>query len=217
MPITLDTATKNFQQIFHARWGFLNDPHVRSLAWLLDAPGLLANDAPQWQGKIGSLKIDHDRLRQWLVRLDSAPEELHAWLNLHPLHRLGRYAEKLMAFYFMHQGSLMSQGLQLRGPNQETLGEFDFLLNVEGGILHLELATKFYLLQTEAALSDDSHAMDYFVGPNLADTLGLKIRKIIDKQLSLARHPAARKQLSYRIDMSQALIKGWLFYHENPL
>ncbi|MGV3742376.1 MAG: DUF1853 family protein [Burkholderiaceae bacterium] len=213
MPTTRDKAGWDFQRFFHARWDCLNDPHVRSLAWLLDSPSLLAPGAPQWQGKVGSLNIELEPLKQWLIRLDSAPDELHTWLNVHPVQRLGRYAEKLMAFYFMRQGSLISHGLQLRGPNQETLGEFDFLLSVEGRVLHLEMATKFYLLETEDALPDRSHVVDYFIGPNLADTLGLKMRKIIDKQLSLGRHPAARSQLPYRINMSEAFIKGWLFYH----
>ncbi|HEX7634981.1 MAG TPA: DUF1853 domain-containing protein, partial [Noviherbaspirillum sp.] len=43
------------QAQFHRRWNHLNDPHVRTLAWLLDAPDLLDPQAPQWQGRIASI------------------------------------------------------------------------------------------------------------------------------------------------------------------
>jgi uncharacterized protein len=201
------------QRLFHERWGELNDPHVRALAWLLDAPDLLAPAAPQWQGKIGSIKIDSDRIRNWLSELDSRPGELHAWLNLPAVSRLGRYAERLMAFYFTHEGKLIAHGVQLRGANQQTVGEFDFLLDHENSVLHIELATKFYLLETGSRASSRPPAMDYFIGPNLADTLGLKMRKIIDRQLALGQHDAARAQLPRQVDMAKALVKGWLFYH----
>jgi hypothetical protein len=205
------------QRLFHERWGELSDPHVRALAWLLDAPDLLAPEAPQWQGKIGSIKIDSDRIRNWLNELDACPRDLHASLNLPAVSRLGRYAERLMAFYFTHEGSLIAHGVQLRGANQQTIGEFDFLLNHENSVLHIELATKFYLLETGSESSGRLHGMDYFIGPNLADTLGLKMRKIIDRQLALGKHDAARTQLSRPVDMAQALVKGWLFYHQREL
>lgn len=220
-----DKPNRRFQYSFHDRWGFLSDQHVRSLAWLLDAPDLLAPAAPQWQGKIGTLDVNFGFIRQWLKELDACPQPLHAWLNLHSFTRLGRYAERLMAFYFTHEGSLISHGLQVRGANQETIGEFDFLLDYAdslghkhgNSVLHLELATKFYLLRTRIGPSGFSHGMDYFIGPNLADTLGLKVRKIIDKQLMLGQHPAAQIQLSRQVGMAKALIKGWLFYHEDEM
>ena len=90
----------------------------------------------------------------------------------------------------------------------ETVGEFDFLLWDERDLLHLELATKFYLFE-EAPGSD---AGQDFIGPNLADTLGAKMDKILNRQLALARHPAAQDYLPQPVARSQALIKGWLFY-----
>lgn len=212
MAISRDNGSS--QRLYHERWGRLNDPHVRALAWLLDAPDLLAAAAPQWQGKIGSIKIDSDRTRDWLIELDSRPGDLHAWLDLPTVSRLGRYAERLMAFYFTHEGKLIAHGVQLRGANRQTIGEFDFLLDHEHLVLHIELATKFYLLESGSRASGRPPGMDYFIGPNLADTLGQKMRKIIDKQLALGQHDAARSQLSRQVDMAKALVKGWLFYHE---
>jgi hypothetical protein len=53
---------------------------------------------------------------------------------------------------------------------------------------------------------------DYFVGPNLADTLGRKMRKILDRQLALGEHPAAQALLPEPLSAAQALVKGWLFH-----
>jgi hypothetical protein len=215
MPAAADP--QNFQAQFHRRWIDLNDPHVRALAWLLDAPDLLDPDAPQWRGRIASLgPVDRDT-EDWLVSLDRAPETLHAYLGVQPFTRLGRYAEKLMAFYFEHQGTLAAHGLQVRAGKNETIGEFDFLLRQGGELVHWEFASKFYLLES----SDSGQEADRFVGPNLADTLGAKVRKIMERQLSLSQHPAAQAMLQalfpqpqpQPIMQAKALVKGWLFYY----
>jgi hypothetical protein len=200
---------ERFQTRFHRRWKHLHDPHVRALAWLLDAPDLLDPDAPRWLGRVASLGAMDAETADWLAALDRSPADLQARLGVQPLTRLGRYAEKLMAFYFEHQGSLVAHGLQVRGANNETVGEFDFLLQRGGELVHWEFASKFYLLESNGA---SLHA-DCFVGPNLADTLGAKVRKIMERQLSLSRHPAASSQLPGVIASAQALVKGWLFYY----
>lgn len=208
MPVPAE-ARPAFQAQFHARWNHLDDPHVRALAWLLDAPDLLDPAAPEWHGKIASLPRPDDRTREWLVALDVAPAELHAALDIRPLTRLGRYAENLMGFYLRHRGCLVSHGVQVRAGKGETIGEFDFLVREGNDLVHWEFATKLYLLEG----SGDGRHADYFVGPNLADTLGAKVRKIMDRQLSLAEHPAAAACLPGPIARAQALVKGWLFYH----
>lgn len=75
------------------------------------------------------------------------------------------------------------------------------------GIEHIELATKFYLLEGAAA-----SRFDTLIGPNLADSLGAKMRKIVGKQLALAAHPAAQAVLPAPVLRARALVKGWLFY-----
>ena len=198
------------QARFHQRWQHLSDPHVRALAWLLDAPDLLDPQAPQWRGLIATLSgVPDQQTIAWLAALDAAPQALHAYLGIGPYTRLGRYAEKLMAFYFQHRGILFAHGIQVRADKNHTVGEFDFLLREGDALLHLEFATKFYLLES----SGTGLEADYFVGPNLADTLGAKMRKILDRQLSLAQHPAAQVHLPQAIATAQALVKGWLFYH----
>lgn len=211
------TAAEHFdpcQRAFHRRWPALRDPHVRALAWLLTSPALLDAAAPRWGGKLASVDLPAPaELDRWLNSLDAAPDRLHDALKLQPLTRLGRYAENLLAFYLREQGVLVAQGVQVRDGRHATVGEFDFLVRDDDRLLHWELATKLYLLERNGA----GMAADYFIGPNLADTLGSKMRKIFDRQLALAEHPAAQAVLPRPVDAAQALVKGWLFYHRDDV
>jgi hypothetical protein len=207
----LSNSLQHFQSQFHARWGDLNDPHVRALAWLLYAPDLLDRHASQWQGRIATLSnLLSSDLDAWLHELDKKPGDLHRYINLQPFARLGRYAEKLIAFYLERRGLLVAHGVQVR-DEKNTIGEFDFLLRIDEQLVHWEFATKFYLLESSGSGQD----ADYFVGPNLADTLGAKMRKIFDRQLMLSQHPAAQQHLPESVASAQALVKGWLFYSQD--
>lgn len=217
MMAAMVTDFSGFQSDFHRRWGDLHDPHVRALAWLIDAPDLLDTRSPRWQGKLASL--DHPDDADWLRALDRHAAALNEVLTAQPVVRLGRYAEKLLAWYFTQNGVLHAHGLQVRDPVDGTLGEFDFLLRLPQGLEHWELATKFYLLrpQPTGIVTSDQRVdrPDYFIGPNLADTLGAKMQKIFGRQLSLGEHPVARALLSQPLVAAKALIKGWLFYRRD--
>ncbi|MFL6656601.1 MAG: DUF1853 family protein [Massilia sp.] len=201
-------AADNYQARFERRWGHLRHPHVRALAWLLDAPDLLDPNDPHWDGRIASVGALGPEVDAWLQRVDEDPSGLDAELGTRIYTRLGLYAEKLMAFYYREHGMLVAHGLQVRAARNDTIGEFDFLLEAGPDALeHIEFATKFYLLEGEAA-----QRFDTFVGPNLADSLGAKMRKIFDKQLALGSHPAAQAVLPRPVLRARALVKGWLFY-----
>jgi len=204
----LNPAADSYQAGFHRRWGHLEQDHVRALAWLLDSPDLLDVDAAAWAGRVATLGAVTPAVADWLAGLDGDPSVLQAALGDKPPTRLGLYAEKLMAFYFAAQGRLVRHGLQIRANRNDTVGEFDFLLGHGPDALeHIEFATKFYL-QGGATASD----LDALVGPNLADTLGLKMRKIFGRQLTLGQHPAAQALLPRPVTVARALVKGWLFY-----
>jgi hypothetical protein len=202
------------QAQFHRRWQHLHDPDVRALAWLLDSPDLFDADAPQWQAKVARLTdlanlTSSDNLAQWLQQQDDDPAPLKQ--DLQPTMRLGRYAEKLMGFYLQQQGVLVAQNLPVRAAKNDTIGEFDFLLRDGPLLVHWEFATKFYLYEASIGAADNG----YFVGPNLADSLDLKMGKILHRQLALGQHPAAQALLPQAIDRAQALVKGWLFYRDS--
>jgi hypothetical protein len=212
--------TASFQQQFHRRWSSLRDPHVRALAWLLDAPDLLDAHAPRWAGRIASIGALSEMDVTWLQALDKNPRELYLLINAQPSARLGRYAEKLLTFYLQQTGRLVAHNVQVRNGPNETIGEFDFLVHDEAreqarsegrsGLVHWEFATKFYLLESHR----DQMQADAFVGPNLADSLGAKMDKIMQQQLLLSAHPAAAQYLPQAVTRAQALVKGWLFYGE---
>ncbi|MGV7211358.1 DUF1853 family protein [Oxalobacteraceae bacterium A2-2] len=199
------SAFDPYQAGYAQRWPHLHHPHVRALAWLLDAPGLLDPAASLWQGRIASCGPATARTAAWLQEQEHDPSALEAALGQRSHTRLGLYAEQLMAYYFRQQGVLHAHGLQVR-DHKDTVGEFDFLLDEDGALVHLEFATKFYLLDGVTA------GFGGLVGPNLADTLGYKMRKIFDQQLALADHPAAQALLARPVRRAQALVKGWLFY-----
>ncbi|MFL6672966.1 MAG: DUF1853 family protein [Massilia sp.] len=198
----------SYQAVFHRRWGHLRRARVRALAWLLDAPDLLDAGAAEWQGRIATLGPVTPAVERWLAETDRDPSRLDAALGPRVYSRLGLYAEKLMAFYFQEHGQLVAHGMQVRANRNDTVGEFDFLLDAgPDAVEHIEFATKFYLLEGDAA-----NQLDSLVGPNLADTLGKKLRKIFERQLELAAHPAAQAILPRPVARARALVKGWLFY-----
>jgi hypothetical protein len=145
---------------------------------------------------------------EWLAALDRDPAALEAALGSTARPRLGLYAEKLMAFYFAAQGQLHAHGLQVRADRTDTIGEFDFLLNDGDG---LRTRIRHQVLPARRRCGQDFNGL---IGPNLADTLGAKMRKIFEQQLSLAAI-RPRKLLACR-DAAQALVKGWLFYPPRP-
>lgn len=202
------------QSLFHQEWQHLHDPHVRALAWMLTSPSMLAKHSPLWQKKIAQIRLpDQMALGAWLSEVDRRPTGLHQALALHKYRRLGHYAENLLAFYLQNQAILYAHGLQVHTEQAATIGEFDFLLYQPDGLLHWEIATKFYLLE---AGDNPNHTADLydFLGPNLADTLGAKMEKIFQHQLVLSQHAAAQKNLPQKVIGAEALIKGWLFYPE---
>lgn len=209
---TTSPNRSTYQQYFHQRWSALSDRHVRALAWLLDAPDLLATQAPRWQGRIATVGQLSEMDITWLHALNKTPRQLYVAIDAQPSNRLGKYAEKLLTFYLQHAGRLLAHNVQVRNGTNDTVGEFDFLVRdpLLHDVVHWELATKFYLLQAQQR----DVQSDAFVGPNLVDSLGAKMGKIMQQQLMLSSHPAAARYLSEPVARAQALVKGWLFYDD---
>ncbi len=166
-----------------ALWWRLQPPAVRDLASLLTAPPLCHSGC---ELPVSRLLGSHGfRL---LLRLDQEPTPLQHWLQQEaPFgHRLGHYAESLLAFWLSHapHSQLIARNHPIRSPNGQTLGAADFLCLLGQQPLHIELTCKYY---------GGRNSTD-FRGLNPADRLADKAAKLI-RQCQLPHSPAAQAQL----------------------
>lgn len=190
-------------------------PLVRSLAWLIGSPGLLAGPPDRGGAVIvadawcaGAL----EESRTFLNALDDSPGELEAAVAACKSRRLGHVAECLIAFWLERSDrfELLARNLAVRESGR-TLGEFDlvFIDRREGTAVHWEMAVKFYLRRRACA---------DFLGPEGRDTLAHKVGRIFSHQLGLGGTPAGRAALAGVCDgkvISRAFVKGWLFHPED--
>ena len=166
-----------------AIWWRLSHPAVRDLAALLTAPPLWHSGCelpiPRLLGSQGF---------RFLLSLDDAPAPLTQWLEQEaPFgHRLGHYAESLLAFWLAHAPhcQLIARNHPVRSESGQTLGAADFLCLLDSAPYHLELTCKYYGGTTPAD----------FQGLNPADTLLGKAAKL-QQQCRLFHTPQARAQL----------------------
>ncbi len=188
----------------------LRDPAVRDLAWLLLSADLLRPQPP-----VGVLARPFDTPREaaatidWLRAVDAAPDPLHRDLAATRITRLGRYAERLLAWFLQHgpAARLVAASVPLRRAGV-TLGECDFLVQTQQGArLHWELAVKCYLHAGEgrARLAD-------YVGPNLKDRFDLKLAHVLNHQLPLSAREEFASVGHQGPWAPRMFIKGWLFY-----
>ncbi|QEL56354.1 DUF1853 family protein [Chromobacterium paludis] len=177
-------------------------PAVRDLAFLLTSP-------PPW---LCGADMPPERLlgadgANLLAELDRAPAALEAWLAGAPAVRLGKYAERLFSFWFRHAShiELAFENLKVINAARRTVGEFDFLLRLDGEPWHLETASKFYLQVGDSP--------DELIGPGINDAWRLKETKNTT-QLLLSRHPNARAVLPPGFENCRAAARlcGWFFY-----
>jgi hypothetical protein len=147
----------SYQAQFARRWGHLRRAHVRALAWLLDAPGLLDPADPYWQGKVAAPQAVGADVRAWLARLDLDPAALDAALGERAYTRLGLYAEKLMAFYYQQHGRLVAHGLQVRASRNAPSAVRLLLDAGPDGVGHIEFIP---VLPAQG----EPHRSDTFVG-----------------------------------------------------
>ncbi|OFK86290.1 MULTISPECIES: DUF1853 family protein [unclassified Eikenella] len=166
-----------------AIWWRLRHPAVRDLASLLTAPPLWHSGCelpiPRLLGSQGF---------RFLLNLDSQPAPLQQWLEQEaPFgHRLGHYAESLLAFWMAHAPhcQLIARNHPIRSESGQTLGAADFLCLLDSTPYHLELTCKYYGGTTP----------DNFQGLNPTDTLLGKAAKL-QQQCRLLHTPQARAQL----------------------
>lgn len=176
----------NFDQLKHRA--------VRDLAWALLRPSFFTQlqeapsswlDAP-WQDK---------DLLPWLSALDQNPESLSKHLKDQRATRLGIYFEQLLSFFFDQypRFQLIAKNLQVYDSTQKrTLGEYDFIVEDKQRDCHyhIEVAVKFYICLPELTVDIPANTpfnnWHHWVGPNLRDTMAIKMRHLLNHQLVMS-------------------------------
>lgn len=171
----------NFAQ--DALWWRLTDQAVRDLASLLTAPPLWHSGA-----ELSHRALIGEQGFRFLLALNDAPKALHDFLAQEAPygHRLGFYAESLLAFWFSHAPhfALLGRNLALYDnpvSRTQTLGSVDFLVTLNDEPLHIELTCKYY--------GNPEATLDGFVGLNQQDKMANKMHKLT-RQLAWSGHEA---------------------------
>ena len=150
----------------------LHTKELKDLYWLISSKSLSEEFIPELHF-ITFLKPSYFDI---IKKQKSHPNILN-----HNKLRLGKYAEKLMAYHFKHfsEYQLLFQNIQLI-DHKITKGEIDFILKSnDNRYIHLEFAIKFYI-------SVKQNGKEIIVGPNLKDWWHLKIRKLKEHQTQLS-------------------------------
>lgn len=123
--------------------------------------------------------------------------------------RLGKYIENLLSEYLTHHPNIseLLSGIQIFDQHK-TIGELDFIFKYQDRFYHWEVTQKFYLLHHHQGISR------YF-GPQGKDRLDLKVKKLIEHQLPLAKNEVTLKTISQKDLHSRAYVKGTIFYHKS--
>lgn len=192
---------------------------VRDLAWACFSPSLML--ASQWctQGPPVTdcgLQLTPQR-GAWLARLDRDPGPLREHLSLRAGRRLGIYFEHLWHFFLAQDPAvdLLAHNLPVYHGGQ-TVGEFDciYFCRNRQRTVHLELAVKYFLSNRQSTAGSAPSLCSEWLGPNAADRLDLKLTHLVNRQIRLAQHPAARQLLHSRgiagLDR-EIEMKGYLF------
>ena len=142
-------------------------------------------------------------------RLLRAPSSVVSELDFNQ--KLGHLYEDALASLLASSSGveLVEKNLQLQQGKHSTVGELDFLIRLPDGLLiHLELATKFYL----AVKTDDG--FDY-PGPDSRDNYDRKIDRLLSHQLTLVERYRDCLPPEYRDSeiVVRQLIYGCLFDH----
>ncbi len=198
---------------------------TRELRWLLLSPPLLDATPGTHAARVQQFSAaERQAITAWLDGIDRAPEALFdfvypprdaaidgAVLSRAPSRRLGRRAERLMAYFLRHGPThhLVAAHIPLREVSPQggctTTGEIDFLLHdADGHAWHWELAVKFFLC---TASGPQASATD-FIGPDRVETFDTKLRKLFERQLRHRPPPPWHTQTW----TPAACTRGRLFY-----
>lgn len=186
---------------------------IRDLAWCCSSAPLLA-DLPD--PHIAIWPTDAMLDMAWLVDLDQNPQALLTELAQLKSTRLGIYYETLWRFYWQQHPHyrLLAHNLQITDQGQ-TLGAFDFIVQADDAVWHIETAVKFYLGMPTNVHSTSEWAQ--WIGPNCNDRLDIKLARLLNHQLPLRFNTASQNTLTTLAPpgsnwRSALCLQGYLFY-----
>jgi hypothetical protein len=161
---------------------------AQDLLWVINSPSFVCGDDVAASRPLTEREVDVGALESFLATRQE--------------HRVGRYFENLLHFWFAHirQVEIVGAGVQIR-DGKRTIGELDFLYRDEAGaLIHCEAAVKYFLHHVRPGQS-------HYPGPNASDNFELKTTKLFDRQLQLSRahYPDVQRR--------EAFVKGMVFYH----
>ncbi|OSI08870.1 Domain of uncharacterised function (DUF1853) [Neisseria animaloris] len=166
-----------------ALWWRLTDPNVRDLASVLTAPALWHSGC-----ELPVRELLGETGFRYLLDLDDRSEALQQYLaDKQPFgHRLGLYAEHLLAFWLSTapHASLLGQNVAVSRADGQTAGAADFIAVLNGRTYHIELTCKYY--------GCASGRPSEMVGLNRQDRLQNKAAKL-PQQLALLQSEAGRE------------------------
>ena len=164
---------------------------VRDLAAALSEPSLMIPSASMPCLSNDFFAQVYAEAKDWLLHLDENPQPLLDHIAATPRHnRLGLYYEALLTFWMKENArwGFLAHDLTVF-KDKRTVGAFDLLAQNPGGVMHLEVAVKYYLGVVGAPDWVD------WIGPGQNDCLGLKMEKMLSKQLKLSDTPAGKNAL----------------------
>jgi hypothetical protein len=159
---------------------------VRDLAAALSRPSLMTPSTTMPCLDNSFYEAIFEEAQEWLERVDASPQALMAHIEATPRsNRLGLYYESLISYWLKEHPSwkLLAHELPVYHERQ-TLGAYDFVIQTSEDILHVEVAIKFYM-----GVRGTQDWYDW-IGPGQHDCLGLKMEKMLDKQIRLSQTPA---------------------------
>jgi hypothetical protein len=173
------------------------DQLLRDLAWAVNSPSLIREEIAECDTRS--------------IRLDPASVDilhLHESFAGHDERRVGRYFERLIAYWLRHVRGLevIAQTVPVREGGR-TLGEIDLVFRDElGRVNHWELAVKFYLGASNVDSQADGPGVR-LIGPNARDNFEEKMNRMYGHQLKLSERHFPD------VEARRAFVKGRIFYH----
>ncbi len=197
---------------------------VRDLAWACFDPPLVHIDILSADKVSNSALLLTQERERWLQALDVDPTPLQDHIAQLRSHRLGLYFESLWHFFLRQDSSvdLVAHNLPIRTEGK-TIGEFDciYYCHQRRRHIHLELAVKYFLSVGSHQGTPEHSELNQWWGPECQDRLDLKVGHLLDRQINLSDHDAAKlalEELGIEDLDKEIEIKGYLFQSiDNPI